>query len=378
MTITSNRITTSTGTSTTRLLQPFELNGLHLSNRLVVSPMCQYSCEAGDGLATDWHLVHLGSRAVGRAGLIITEAAAVTPEGRISPQDLGFWSDAHADALARTIAFVKSQGTPLGIQLAHAGRKASTRRPWEGGGGVSDADGGWTPIAPSPIAFTDTYRAPRAMERADIDRVVTAFADAAERSLAAGFDLIELHAAHGYLLHQFLSPLSNQRTDEYGGSFDNRVRLLIDVVDAVRQSWPQPRPLVVRVSATDWVDGGWDLEETVRLARVLKQHGVDLIDCSTGGLSAAQRIALAPGYQVTFADRIRAEAGIATGAVGLITSASQAEDILARGQADLILMAREFLRQPYVPLHAAIELGDPDAVAWPAQYERAKPSPRRP
>lgn len=355
------------------LLTPVHINGLELRNRLVVSPMCQYSCEACDGLATDWHLVHLGTRAVGRAGLIITEAAAVTPEGRIAPQDLGFWSDAHASALARTIAFVRSQNVPIGIQLAHAGRKASTRRPWESPGGIPDEEGGWTPIAPSPIAFSDNYRVPRPMDQGDIDAVVRSFADAAARALAAGFDLIELHAAHGYLLHEFLSPFSNQRTDEYGGSFENRVRLVVEVVDAIRQNWPQPSPLLVRVSATDWVEGGWDVDDTVRLARILKQHGTDLIDCSSGGLSPAQKIPVAPGYQVPFAERVRSAAGIATGAVGMITTSSQAEDILARGQADVILMARELLRRPYLPLHAASELGASDAVAWPPQYERAKP-----
>lgn len=366
-------ITRMVNTTGPFLLTPLQINGLELPNRLVVSPMCQYSCEACDGLATDWHLVHLGTRAVGRAGLIITEAAAVTPEGRIAPQDLGFWSDAHANALARTIAFVRSQNVPIGIQLAHAGRKASTRRPWERPGGVPDEEGGWAPLAPSPIAFADTYRVPRAMERADIDAVIRAFAEAAARALQAGFDLIEVHAAHGYLLHEFLSPLSNQRTDDYGGSFENRIRLVIEVVDEIRQRWPQPRPLLVRVSATDWVEGGWDLDDTVKLAGILKQHGTDLIDCSSGGLSPVQRIPVAPGYQVPFAHRVREAAGIATGAVGMITSTAQAEEILARGQADVILMAREFLRRPYLPLHAAFELDASEAVAWPPQYERAKP-----
>ena len=360
------------------LFQPLTLAGLALRNRIVVSPMCQYSCEAGDGLATDWHLVHLGSRAVGGAGLVLVEAAAVSPAGRITPQDLGFWSDAHAEALAPIVRFIRAQGAAAGIQLAHAGRKASSRRPWEGGPALADAQGGWAPLAPSAISYGERYRLPRAMDGADIRQVVADFRAAARRADRAGFDVVELHAAHGYLLHEFLSPLSNERTDAYGGTFENRARLLREVVDAVRAVWPASKPLFVRISAVDWVDGGWTLEESVRLARLLRPRGVDLVDCSSGGLSPAQRIPTGPGYQVPFAERIRREAGVATAAVGLITTPAQAEEILTRGQADLIVMARELLRDPYFPLHAAAALGAPDAVPWPAQYLRARPAPRTP
>ncbi|MCL4544641.1 MAG: NADH:flavin oxidoreductase/NADH oxidase [Chloroflexi bacterium] len=355
-----------------RLFQPLQLRGFALRNRLVVSPMCQYSCEASDGLATNWHFVHLGSRAVGGAGLVVTEAAAVSPEGRISPQDLGFWSDAHAAALAATVAFVRAQGAAIGIQLAHAGRKASTARPWEGHRGVADAEGGWTPIAPSPIPFNADYRVPREMTQRDIADVVAAFGTAAARANRCGFDVIEIHAAHGYLLHEFLSPLSNQRADRYGGSFENRIRLTLEVAEAVRIQWPADKPLFLRISATDWVDGGWDLDSSVRLARALVERGVDVIDCSSGGLVPQQQIQLGPGYQVPFSERIRQEAGIKTATVGLITTAEQAERILEEDKADLIVMAREFLRDPYFPMHAAKTLGVPDAVSWPVQYERAK------
>jgi 2,4-dienoyl-CoA reductase-like NADH-dependent reductase (Old Yellow Enzyme family) len=355
------------------LFQPFTTRGLTLRNRLAVSPMCQYSCDAQDGLATDWHLVHLGSRAVGGAGLIIAEASAVLPEGRISPYDLGFWSEAHADALARSVHFGRAQGAAMGIQLAHAGRKASTARPWEGGGGVPDDAGGWTPFGPSDVPFSAANRVPRAMARDDIRRVVDAFGDAAGRAERAGFDAIEIHAAHGYLLHSFMSPVSNQRSDAYGGSFVNRVRLTLEVVEAVRERWPADKPLFVRISCTDWIDGGWDVDQAVRLARELAERGVDVVDCSSGGVSPAQQLKPVPGYQVPFAARIRQEAGVATAAVGLITSATQAEEILERGQADLVLMAREFLRDPYVPLHAADVLGaPPEAMPWPAQYRRVK------
>lgn len=355
-----------------RLFQPCTLRGLTLRNRLVVSPMCQYSCDAGDGLATDWHLVNLGSRAVGGAALVFTEAAAVTPEGRISPQDLGFWSDAHAAALARTVAFVKGQGSAMGIQLAHAGRKASTTRPWEGHRGVDDAEGGWQPLGPSALPFNPQYREPRAMTEADITAVVAAFGAAAGRARDAGFDVIEIHGAHGYLLHEFLSPLSNRRSDRYGGGFDNRARLTLEVIDAIRAEWPDERPLFLRISATDWVDGGWDVADSVRLAALARGRGVDVVDCSSGGLDPRQQIAVGPGYQVPFAERIRREAGVATAAVGLITTPGQAEAILDAGRADLIVMAREFLRDPYFPLHAATALGAPDAAPWPVQYERAK------
>lgn len=354
------------------LFAPLPLRSLILRNRIVVSPMCQYSCDARDGLPTTWHVVHLGSRAVSGAGLVMTEAAAVAPEGRISPEDLGIWSDAHAEVLAPIVRFAHDQGTPMGIQLAHAGRKASTLRPWEGYGGVDDERGGWTPIAPSPIPFAASYRTPREMAAEDVAGVVRAFAAAAARADRAGFDLVEIHAAHGYLLHQFLSPLSNHRGDGYGGSFANRVRLTLEVVGAVRSVWSERKPLFVRISATDWVAGGWDAADSVRLAAMLAERGVDLVDCSSGGLSPDQQVPLAPGYQVPFAERIRREAGVPTGAVGLITDASQAEAILERGQADVVLLARQFLRDPYFPLHAAAELGVPDAVRWPPQYLRAR------
>jgi 2,4-dienoyl-CoA reductase-like NADH-dependent reductase (Old Yellow Enzyme family) len=357
---------------TPQLFRPFRVRGVTLRNRLVVSPMCQYSCDARDGLATDWHLVHLGSRAVGGAGLVFTEAAAVSPEGRISPEDLGFWSDAHAAALASTVRFGREHGAAMGIQLAHAGRKASTTRPWEGHRGLADAEGGWTPIAPSALPFNATYRAPRAMSEADIQAVVAAFGTAAARADQSQFDVIEIHAAHGYLLHEFMSPLSNQRSDRYGGSFDNRIRLTVEIVEAVRANWPARKPLFLRLSATDWVPGGWDVADSVRLARAVAGRGVDVVDCSSGGLDPRQQISSGPGYQVPFAARIRQEAGVATAAVGLITSAEQAEEILAVGQADLIVMAREFLRDPYFPFHAAKALGAPDAAVWPVQYERAK------
>jgi len=358
--------------SAPHLYRPMPVRGVTLRNRIVLSPMCQYSCERRDGLATPWHLVHLGTRAAGGVGLVVPEATAVAPEGRISPQDLGIWSDAHADALAPIAAFVKSQGAAPGIQLAHAGRKAGTARPWGGGGALSDERGGWTPIAPSAIPFSDGYRRPREMSERDIAGVVRAFADAAERSKRAGFEVIELHAAHGYLMHEFLSPLSNRRTDRYGGSFENRTRMLLEVTDAVRGVWPEDRPLFVRISSTDWVDGGWDLDQSVRLATVLTEHGVDVVDASSGGTSPAQQMPVRPGYQVPFAERIRREAGIATMAVGLITTAEQAEAILAAGQADLVAMGRELLRNPYFPLHAAAALGSPERAAWPPQYLRAR------
>lgn len=354
------------------LLRPYMVRGLTLRNRLVVSPMCQYSCEAGDGLATDWHLVHLGARAVGGAGLVCTEAAGVTPEGRISPQDLGFWSDAHGEALARAVAFVKAQGACMGIQLAHAGRKASTTRPWEGIRGLADEQGGWIPLGPSAIPFDETYRTPREMSPRDVHAVVEAFGAAADRADRFGFDVVEVHAAHGYLLHSFLSPIANRRTDQYGGSFQNRIRLTLEVTEAIRARWPAEKPLFVRLSATDWISGGWDVHESVRLAAELVPRGVDVVDVSSGGTSPAQQIATGPGYQVPFAARIRREAGVGTAAVGLITTAIQAEQILAQGHADLIVLAREFLRDPYFPLHAAKALGSPDAVTWPKQYARAK------
>jgi 2,4-dienoyl-CoA reductase-like NADH-dependent reductase (Old Yellow Enzyme family) len=352
------------------LFDELKLRSLALPNRIAVSPMCQYSCT--DGLANDWHFVHLASRAVGGAALVFTEAAAVAPEGRISPSDLGIWNDAQADALARIVSFMDGQGAAAGIQLAHAGRKASTRRPWEGRGAVPEAEGGWSRVdAPSAIPFAGDYLTPHAMTEAEISGAAEAFTAAARRALLAGFRVIELHAAHGYLLHEFLSPLSNARTDRYGGSFENRTRFLREVATAVRRVWPDSHPLFVRISATDWTGGGWDLEQSIALARALKACGVDLIDASSGGNVHGATIPAGPGYQVPFAEAIRREAGIATGAVGLITEPAQAEHVIRTGQADLVLLARELLRDPYWPLRAARELGQ--TIAWPAQYLRAGP-----
>lgn len=351
------------------LFEPLQLRDVTLRNRIAVSPMCEYSC--ANGRANDWHLVHLGSRAVGGAALVLTEAAAVSAEGRISPWDLGIWSDAHAEALAPIVRFLRSQGSVAGIQLAHAGRKASTRRPWDGGGRVEIAEGGWQPIAPSSIAFSTELFTPREMSHSDIARVLREFADAAARSLRAGFQVIEIHAAHGYLAHQFLSPLSNKRRDEYGGSFENRIRFLLEVVHAVRSTWPDRLPLQVRISATDWAPGGWTIDDSVALALRLKEKGVDLIDCSSGGTVPQPDIPIGPGYQTPFAERIRREAGIATGAVGMITAPAQADHILRTGQADLVLLAREMLRDPYWPLHAAAVLGH--VAEWPVQYLRTAP-----
>jgi 2,4-dienoyl-CoA reductase-like NADH-dependent reductase (Old Yellow Enzyme family) len=349
------------------LFEPLTLRDVTLTNRILVSPMCEYS--STDGLATDWHVVHLGSRAVGGAGLVFTEATAVTPDGRISPEDLGIWSDDHVERLARITQFIRAQKRSSGIQLAHAGRKGSTKRPWEGAGSV-EADG-WQPVGPTSEPFAPGYPVPRALDLAGIQLVVALFRSAARRALAAGFDVVEVHAAHGYLLHEFMSPLSNTRTDAYGGSFENRIRLCLEVVEAVREVWPDRQPVFVRISCTDWVDGGWDLEQSVTLAGRLKQRGVDLIDCSSGGNVAHARIPLGPGYQVPFAERIRRDASVATGAVGLITEATQANQIVSTGQADCVLLARELLRDPYFPLRAARELGV--LTDWPAQYLRAAP-----
>ncbi|MBC5801117.1 MAG: NADH:flavin oxidoreductase/NADH oxidase [Candidatus Eremiobacteraeota bacterium] len=354
------------------LFEPLPLRGVTLKNRIAVSPMCEYSSE--DGFAADWHLVHLGSRAVGGAALVFTEAAAVSAVGRISPHDLGIYRNEHVAMLRRITEFITAHGSVPGIQLAHAGRKASTARPWEGNAPVPKADGGWEAVAPSALAFGD-YPVPRELTVDEIATVADDFAAAARRALDAGFRIIEVHAAHGYLLHEFFSPLSNGRTDAYGGSFENRTRIAHDVVRAIRAVTPEDVPLLVRISATDWADGGWTLEESVRLARELREIGVDLIDASSGGLTSRQRITIGPGYQVPFAARIRAEAGIPTGAVGLITDAHQADDIICSGQADLVLLARELLRDPYWPLHAAYALGA--EVAWPPQYERAKPHAAR-
>ena len=349
------------------LFDPFPLRGLTLRNRVVVSPMCQYS--SVDGAASDWHVIHLGSRAVGGAGLVFTEATSVTPAGRISAQDLGIWQDGHIKGLTAVVNAIRAQGAVAGIQLAHAGRKASVARPWEGGQQLSLDAGGWPTVAPSAVPFKAGERAPEALTIAGIRDVVQAFQAAAARALAAGFQVVEVHAAHGYLLNEFLSPLSNHRGDEYGGSFDNRIRLLCEVVQSVRGTWPSNLPLFVRISATDWAEGGWDVDQSIGLARRLAPLGVDLIDCSSGGLMPGVKIPVGPGYQVGFAARIRKEAGILTGAVGLITEAVQANDIVASGQADLVLLARQLLRDPYWPLHAARLLGA--RPAWPPQYLRA-------
>ena len=352
------------------LFDPLPLRGLTFAGRIFVSPMCQYSSD--DGLANDWHLVHLGGRAVGGAALVLTEASAVTAEGRISPEDLGIWKDEHVEPLARIVRFIHAQGSHAGMQLAHAGRKASTWRPWAGRhGSVPETEGGWPTLAPSAVAF-EGYAAPAALDEAGIRNVVAAFAAAARRALAAGFRVVEVHAAHGYLIHQFLSPLSNRRADRWGGSLENRTRLAREVVEAVRREWPERLPLLVRVSATDWVEGGWDVEQTVELARQVKALGADLVDCSSGGLMASARVPVAPGYQVPFAERVRREAGVPTAAVGMITGAAQAEEIVREGRADAVVLARQLLRDPYWPLHAAAELGRP--VAWPAQYLRAAPA----
>jgi 2,4-dienoyl-CoA reductase-like NADH-dependent reductase (Old Yellow Enzyme family) len=329
--------------------------------------MCQYSSE--DGFANDWHLVHLGSRAAGGAGLVIMEASAVEARGRISPQDHGIWKDEHIPFLARITAFLRQQGAVAGIQLAHAGRKASTYRPWNGQGAVPLEAGGWQPVAPSPLAFQPGYPFPAELTRAEIAGLAGSFASAARRALEAGFQVVELHFAHGYLMHEFLSPLSNRRTDEYGGPFENRIRFALETTQAVRAVWPDRLPLFVRISASDWVDGGWDIDQSVELSRRLCGLGVDLIDCSSGGLAPQQKIPLGPGYQVPFAARIRREAGVRTAAVGLITTPQQADEIVRTEQADLVLLAREFLRDPYFPLHAAKALGD--AVQPPVQYRRA-------
>jgi 2,4-dienoyl-CoA reductase-like NADH-dependent reductase (Old Yellow Enzyme family) len=358
------------------LFEPLAIRGITLPNRIVVSPMCEYSSQ--DGFASDWHVVHLGSRAVGGAGLVFTEATAVLPEGRISPQDLGIWKDAHVEPLRRITRFIQEQGSVAGMQLAHAGRKASTRRPWDGPGEAPESEGGWKKVvAPTAERFTDGYPKPQELTEQGIQEVIRAFRDAACRASDAGFHVVEIHAAHGYLLHEFLSPLSNKRNDRYGGSFDNRIRLVCEVVSAVRSVWPEDAPLFIRISATDWVEGGWDVEQSVELVRKLKALGVDLVDCSSGGNLTHANIPVGPGYQTPFAERIRRETGIPTGAVGVITDPAQADHIVRTGQADVTFLARELLRDPYWPLHAARELGQP--AAWPVQYLRAAPhgSPAR-
>jgi 2,4-dienoyl-CoA reductase-like NADH-dependent reductase (Old Yellow Enzyme family) len=357
------------------LFDPLAIREVKFANRVFVSPMCQYSSEGG--YANDWHFVHLGSRAVGGAGLVLTEATAVLPEGRISPQDLGIWADGHIAMLSRIVNFIREQGSIAGMQLAHAGRKASTHRPWETPGAISESEGGWKKVvAPSTVSFADNYPMPHALTTEGIQEVVSAFAAAARRACQAGFRVLEIHAAHGYLIHEFLSPLSNKRVDDYGGSFDNRTRLCREIVAAVRSTWPKELPLFVRISSTDWIDGGWDVDDSVTLARQLKPMGVDLIDCSSGGNVPHAKIPVGPGYQTAFANRIRREAEIRTGAVGMITSPVQAEHIIRTEQADAVIMAREFLRDPYWALRAARELDEP--IAWPVQYLRAAPKGAQP
>jgi 2,4-dienoyl-CoA reductase-like NADH-dependent reductase (Old Yellow Enzyme family) len=350
------------------LFEPLTVREVRLRNRIVVSPMCQYSSD--DGFANDWHLVHLGSRAVGGASLVFTEATAVVPEGRISPEDLGIWKDEHVPALERIATFVSGQGAVPGMQLAHAGRKGSVARPWEGGQRLDESQGGWQVVAPSPLPFKPGDPPPRELDEAGIARVVRAFADGAERALRAGMRVLEIHAAHGYLLHEFLSPLSNQRTDRYGGPLENRMRLLLETARAIRARLPDRMPLFTRISATDWTESGFDIEEAVTVSRALKDEGVDLIDCSSGGNVPRAQIPTGPGYQVPFAERIRRDARVLTGAVGLLRSAWQADQVLRTGQADVVLLARELLRDPYWPLHAARKLGM--TIPWPPQYERAR------
>lgn len=352
------------------LFDPLPIRHLTLRNRIIVSPMCQYSSK--DGFANDWHFVHLGSRAVGGAAIVFTEAAAVTPEGRISPYDLGIWKDEHVEFLSRITRFIREQGALAGIQIAHAGRKASTPRPWEGTGTIPRDKGGWQPVAPSAIAFDDKHVKPRELQETEIPGIIQAFADAACRAQKAGFQVLEVHAAHGYLLHEFLSPITNQRTDHYGGSLDNRARLLREIAIAVRRVWPEGNPIFVRISASDHVDkGGWDVEQSIELAKQLKRLDIDVIDCSSGGLVPGGYAPQRPGFQVPFASDIRRGSGIMTAAVGVISEPGQADQIVSQGEADLVLLAREFLRHPYWPFHAASELGY--RIPWPAPYLRAAP-----
>jgi 2,4-dienoyl-CoA reductase-like NADH-dependent reductase (Old Yellow Enzyme family) len=351
------------------LFSPIKIKNIEFKNRLVVSPMCEYSSE--DGFANDWHLVHLGSRAIGGAALVFTEATAVSPEGRITAGDLGIYKDEHITKLKQISDFIHQHGAVAGIQLAHAGRKASRILPWKGGAQIpSDGEGGWKTLAPSDIPFAESEEAPLALDKAGIEKVKADFKVATLRAIAAGFKVIELHGAHGYLMHEFLSPISNRRSDEYGGSFENRIRLLLEITETVRAVWPEENPLFVRISASDWTEGGWTVDDSAGLAKILKGKGVDLVDCSSGGNVANAKIPLKPGYQVEFAEKVKKESGILTSAVGLITEAKQADAIIQQGQADLIFMARELLRDPYFPLRAAHQLGH--EVKWPVQYERAK------
>lgn len=353
-----------------KLFDPIQFRSVTIPNRIGLSPMCMYSCENGDGMATEWHHAHLSTRAVGGCGLVMTEATAVTPAGRISPQDLGIWNDDQAEALAPIVRFIASRGAVPGIQLAHAGRKASTFRPWSTERGWIPVDrGGWVPWAPSPIPFQEGAPIPQELSKKDIAEMVDAFCQAARRSLATGFKVIELHAAHGYLIHEFLSPLSNSRQDEYGGPFENRTRVVRELVTALRGVWPEELPLFLRVSSTDWVEGGWSLNDTVELAKMVRPLGVDLVDCSSGGTVPKAQIPVGPGYQVDFAARIRNESGVATAAVGLILDEAQASRILAEEKADMVFLGRLLLRDPYWPLRVARETGQP--LPWPSQYLRA-------
>lgn len=349
------------------LFSPLTIRSVELKNRIVVSPMCQYSYQ--DGFSNDWHMVHLGSRAVGGAGLVLTEATSVSPEGRISPYDLGIWKDEHIAPLKKVTDFIAQQESVAGIQLAHAGRKASHCEPWNGGGQL-DADKRWKAVAPSAVPFAPGEIPPAALSPEDIIKVIADFKAATERAVKAGFKVIEIHAAHGYLINEFMSPLSNRRTDAYGGTFENRIRLLLEITAAVRESWPETYPLLVRISASDWVEGGWTIDDSVQLATVLKDKGVDVIDCSSGGVIPDAKIAAGPGYQVPFAEAVRMQSGMPTGAVGIIVTPAQAEEIIVSGKADLVLLARELLRDPYFPMHAARELGYD--IRWPVQYERAR------
>jgi 2,4-dienoyl-CoA reductase-like NADH-dependent reductase (Old Yellow Enzyme family) len=353
---------------TINLFSPITFKSITIKNRIAVSPMCQYSSQKG--FANHWHLVHLGTRAIGGAGLVLTEAAAVLPEGRISPQDLGIWSDDHIQPLKEIVDFIETHGAVAGIQLAHAGRKASTKRSWDGRGMVTLEEGGWSTVAHSALPFSHDSATPRELSIADIKEAIIAFTEAASRAYQAGFKVLEIHSAHGYLLHEFLSPIANQRTDQYGGSFENRIRFLLEIIDAIKIVWPETLPVFVRISATDWVDSGWDLDESIKLAIHLKDKGIDLIDTSSGGMVQNAHIPSGSGYQTMFAERIRQRTGIATGAVGEITSPSQADHIIRTGQADIVLLGREMLRNPYWPLSAAKELGH--SVIWPAQYLRAQ------
>jgi 2,4-dienoyl-CoA reductase-like NADH-dependent reductase (Old Yellow Enzyme family) len=351
-----------------QLFTPLQTRSIMLKNRIVVSPMCQYSSE--DGFANDWHFVHLGSRAVGGAGLVFTEATAVTPEGRISPFDLGIWKDEHIGQLKKIAEFITAHGSVPAMQLAHAGRKASILPPWTHDQFITEAEGGWKSVAPSAIPFTDERNMPHELSPEEIDEIVAAFRAGAERALRAGFKILEIHGAHGYLINEFTSPLANKRADKYGGSFENRIRFLLEIIAAIRSVWPDELPLFLRISASDWADEGWSVADSVRLAEIIKEKGVDLVDCSSGGIISTVKIPAKPNYQVPFAEAVR-KTGILTGAVGIIVTAEQAESILANGQADLIFMARELLRDPYFPLRAARELGY-DEMLWPVQYERAK------